>query len=64
MTIEEGHALIQSGVVKEGMIPKLEECFAAVRAGASQVHIVGRLTKGELSREITAPGSIGTVVVA
>ena len=64
MTIGEGQALIQSGVVKEGMIPKLEECFSAISAGAKQVHIVGRLSKGELSSEIANPGSIGTVVVA
>jgi acetylglutamate kinase len=63
MTIAEGEALIASGVIKDGMIPKVEECFAAVKAGAKQVHIVGRLRSGELPREIAEPGSVGTVVV-
>lgn len=63
MTIAEGEALIASGVIKDGMIPKVEECFAAVKAGAKQVHIVGRLRAGELPGEIAEPGSVGTVVV-
>lgn len=64
ITIAEGKELITSGVVRDGMIPKVEECFAAIQAGAKQVHITGRLLKGELTAEIGTPGSVGTVVVA
>jgi len=60
----EGRQLIADGVVKDGMIPKLEESFVALAAGARQVHIVGKLGPGDLLREANEPGSIGTVLVA
>ena len=63
LTVREGQSLIAEGVVREGMIPKLEESFAAIAAGARQVHIVGRLGPGELLEEASKPGSIGTVLV-
>jgi acetylglutamate kinase len=63
LSIAEGRELIASGVASGGMIPKLEECFVALEAGARQVHIVGKLAPGELSREAREPGSIGTVLV-
>jgi hypothetical protein len=28
------------------------------------VHVVGRLKRGDLSREVAEPGSVGTVLVA
>jgi acetylglutamate kinase len=64
LTVSEGKELIASGVAREGMIPKLEECFGAIAAGAPQVHILGRLAPGDLLREAREPGSIGTVIVA
>jgi acetylglutamate kinase len=64
LTAAEGKAAIASGVVKGGMIPKLEESFAAIAEGVLAVHIVGRLGKGDLMREVEAPGSVGTVLVA
>ncbi len=63
LTVAQGRALIAEGIAKEGMIPKLEESFAALAAGAAQVHIVGRLAAGDLEREVTSPGSVGTVLV-
>jgi acetylglutamate kinase len=64
LTIAEGHRLIAEGAVTRGMIPKLEESFAALAEGVRRIHIVGRLTPGDLVREAAAPGSIGTVLVA
>ena len=64
LTVAEGRALIESGVVRDGMIPKLEESFGAIAAGAKQVHIVGRLGAGDLLREANEPGSVGTALVA
>jgi len=63
LTVVEGHELIRSGVVTRGMIPKLEESFAALAEGVRAIHILGRLVPGDLVREATAPGSIGTVLV-
>ncbi len=55
---------IATGVVTKGMIPKLEESFAAIASGVRSVLIVGRLGPGELARAIREPGSVGTVLVA
>ena len=63
LTVAEGRALIASGVATKGMIPKLEESFAALAEGVKRIHIVGRLSPGDLVREAERPGSIGTVLV-
>ena len=40
-----------------------EESFAAISQGVRAVHIVGRLSRGHLMREVEEPGSVGTVLV-
>lgn len=64
LTIAEGRKAIEDGVVTKGMIPKLEESFAAIEEGVRAVHVVGRLAKGDLVRAVSEPGSVGTVLVA
>jgi acetylglutamate kinase len=64
LTVEEGKKAIADGVVTKGMIPKVEESFAALAKGVRAVHIVGRLAKGDLARAVAEPGSVGTVLVA
>jgi acetylglutamate kinase len=63
MTAAEGKALIESGVVTKGMIPKLTESFEAIAEGVRAVHVVGRLSPGDLAREVNEPGSVGTVLL-
>lgn len=63
MTIADGRKAIEDGVVTKGMIPKLDESFAALKEGVRAVHIVGRLKRGDLAREVAEPGSVGTVLV-
>ena len=63
LTVAEGKKAIADGVVTKGMIPKLEESFAAIAEGVKAVHIVGKLERGELAREVAEPGSVGTVLV-
>ena len=64
LSIAEGRSAIAEGVVTKGMIPKLEESFAAIQEGVHAVHIVGKLEPGQLAREVAEPGSVGTVLVA
>ena len=64
MTAAEGRRAIEQGVVTKGMIPKLEESFAAIAEGVKAVYIVGRLAAGDLARAVNDPGSVGTVLVA
>lgn len=63
LTVAEGRRAIAEGIVTKGMIPKLEESFAALAKGVRAVHIVGGLAKGDLVRTVTHPGAIGTVVI-
>lgn len=64
LTVAEGRELIAGGAVTKGMIPKLEESFAALAEGVRRIHVIGRLSPGDLVREVGAPGSIGTVLVS
>jgi acetylglutamate kinase len=64
LTLADGKRAIEEGVVTKGMIPKLEESFAAIAQGVRAVHIVGRLSRGDLTRAVTSPGEVGTVLVA
>jgi acetylglutamate kinase len=64
LTAAEGRQAIADGVVTKGMIPKLEESFAAIAEGVRAVNIVGKLSRGDLARAVREPGSVGTVLVA
>ncbi len=59
LTVDEGRRAIADGTVSGGMIPKLEESFAALGLGARAIYIVA----GELARAIREPGAVGTVLV-
>ena len=64
ITVVEGKQLVESGVVTKGMIPKLDDSFAALARGVKAVHIVGKLAPGDLQRAVSEPGSVGTMLVA
>jgi acetylglutamate kinase len=59
LTVAEGKAAIADGTVSGGMIPKLEESFAALALGARAIYIVD----GNVARALAEPGSVGTVLV-
>jgi acetylglutamate kinase len=59
LTVDEGRRAIADGTVSGGMIPKLEESFAALALGARAIYVVD----GELYRALREPGAIGTVLV-
>jgi acetylglutamate kinase len=64
LTVAQARAAIADGTITRGMIPKLEESFAAIAQGVAAVHIVGKLQQGDLVRAATEPGSFGTVLSA
>jgi acetylglutamate kinase len=64
MTVADARQAIAEGVVTKGMIPKLEESFAAIAEGVRAVLVIGRLTPGDLARALRDPGSVGTLLVA
>lgn len=65
LTAAEARAAIESGAVKEGMIPKLDESLRLLEGGrVDRVHIVGQIAPGDLVRALDAPGSVGTALSA
>ncbi len=60
LTVSDARAAIAAGTVAGGMIPKLEEAFASLAAGVPAVHIVA---PGEIARTLSAPGTVGTLLV-
>jgi acetylglutamate kinase len=61
-TADELAALVEDGLLTGGMIPKIESCVAAVRAGVAQAHILdGRLPHALLLEIFTNEG-VGTMV--
>jgi acetylglutamate kinase len=64
LTPAEARAAVTEGIVRGGMIPKLEESLAVLDGGlVGSIHIVGELGAGELLRAIDQPGSVGTTLM-
>jgi acetylglutamate kinase len=60
---ERARALIASGVISEGMIPKVECCLGALAGGVRKTHVVdGRVRHAVLLEVLTREG-VGTEVV-
>lgn len=63
LTRAEAERAIADRTITKGMIPKIEESFAAIADGVRAVYVVGRLGPGDLARAVREPGSVGTVLV-
>ncbi len=57
-------ALVESGVVAAGMIPKVEACLDSLAAGVGKVHIIDGRLPHALLLEIYTDSGIGTEIVA
>ncbi len=64
LTESEAKAAIANGTITKGMVPKMEESFAALAAGVRAVFVLGKLGPGDLVRATQEPGSVGTVLVS
>jgi acetylglutamate kinase len=62
ITVDELDAMVESGVVEGGMIPKVASCVRAVRKGVGQAHILDGRVPHALLLEIFTPEGIGTMV--
>jgi len=60
LTPAEAEALIQQGVVRGGMIPKLRACLRAVADGVGSAHVVGAGEPHGLLVELFTEGGAGT----
>jgi acetylglutamate kinase len=63
MTVEEAQKLIQEGVIKSGMIPKIEACLRAVNAGVERAHILKGTLPHVLLLEILTDSGAGTMLL-
>lgn len=54
--------LIQQKVIDEGMIPKVEACFDALRAGVKKTHIIDGRLRHSLLLEIYTDRGVGTEI--
>ena len=55
--------LIKDGIIKGGMIPKLECCVEAVRSGVSRAHILDGRVPHSILIEILSDQGIGTMLL-
>ncbi len=62
LTVDQAQEAIAAGVVKGGMIPKVESALGAVNAGVGRVVIIGRLSPGQVEEALVHPGRWGTTV--
>ena len=63
LTIDEVHSHLNSGLIKGGMIPKVESCLHALNYGVTHVHIIDGRKPHALLLEIFTQKGIGTMLV-
>lgn len=63
LTLAEVEEHIESGVISEGMIPKVECCSHALRKGVRQAHIIDGRLKHSLLLELFFDAGIGTMII-
>lgn len=63
LTVSEARELLQSGHIGGGMLPKLNNCIAAIENGVSRVHILDGRIPHCLLLEIFTDKGIGTAIV-
>lgn len=64
MTTDEARDLMGSGVILNGMLPKIGNAIRTVEAGTPHVHLIDGHTPHALLEEIHRPGSHGTFLTA
>jgi len=63
LNVEEVKGLIESKIIQQGMIPKVDACVAAVNGGVKKTHIIDARTPHGLLLEIFTDKGIGTEIV-
>jgi acetylglutamate kinase len=62
VTVDELDEMVTAGTVRDGMIPKVAACAAAVKAGVGQAHILDGRVPHVLLLELFTRSGIGTMV--
>lgn len=56
--------LMADGTISRGMLPKVQACLIALKAGARKTHIINGTRQHALIEELLTPEGIGTEIVA
>ena len=64
LDIDEAEALVRSGRLSGGMLPKLAACLDALRGGVERAHVVNGARTDALLHEIFTNEGCGTMIVA
>jgi len=64
LSVEQARKLMAEGVVREGMIPKLECCIAAVTGGVERAHVIDGRVRHAVLLEIFTDGGVGTLIAS
>ncbi len=63
VTVDESNDMLESGVAKGGMIPKLKACLKALGKGVSKAHIVDGRKEHAILLELFTDAGVGTQIV-
>ena len=63
LTEAEAKAMIASGQISRGMIPKIEACLETLRRGVGKVHIIDGRLRHSLLLEIYTNQGVGTEIM-
>ncbi len=63
LTADDAERMITHGVIKEGMIPKLQCCLEALKGGVEKVHIINGRKEHALLLAIFSDEEVGTEIV-
>jgi len=63
LTVSQIDELVKSGAIASGMLPKVEACVTALRAGVTKTHIIDGRIPHALLLEIYTEAGIGTEIV-
>ncbi|MBP5761919.1 MAG: acetylglutamate kinase, partial [Lachnospiraceae bacterium] len=64
LSVSEADALIDSGMIGGGMLPKLTNCTNAIKSGVNRVHILDGRVPHSMLLEILTKNGFGTAIVA
>lgn len=64
VSLDEISVLIESGIIRGGMIPKVRSCASGIKKGVGSILIASAEAEGDLLSAILKPGSSGTMIVA
>ena len=64
LTRQDVERLMADGTVTRGMLPKVQACLTALKAGVRKTHIINGTRQHALIEELLTPEGIGTEIVA